>query len=442
MSFRRYIPWTRGAAVAVALTLGLTAPATAQGVAGEANPFGNDSTLVDRVVALVGDSVITMTEVIAEYRVAQQSGQEVTPRRVLDELVNVQLMLQAAARDSTLEVPTDELDERVEDAVEQVRGRFPDDRTYQQALEQQGLTPQEYRQQLRERIRVEQLQQMFIRKHLASTPAVAVTEEEMRDFYEARRTTLQERPELLTLQQVFVEPTASDSAWAAAEAEADSLRALLAEGADFAEMAKENSDDPASATEGGDMGWFRRGVMVREFEQAAFNLRDGQISQPVRTRFGYHLIKVEKQRPGEVKARHILVRPAVSADDDARAAGRAEEVARRAREGEPMDSIRPEFGDVELPAEIQVARDQLGDLPYDAASALANVSEGDVVGPLEANLGGQSYRVVVRVSEVREAGEFTFEDLRDQIRQQLSQRKRVERIYEQLRDRMYVEIRM
>lgn len=426
----------------MALALGLAAPTTAQELAGGTNPFGNDSTLVDRVVAIVGDSVITMTEVLAEYRVAQQSGQEVTPRRVLDELVNVQLMLQAAARDSTLEVPAEELDDRVEAAVEQIRGRFPSERAYQQALEQQGLTPQEYREQLRERIRVEQLQQMFIRKHLASTPAVAVTEEEMRDFYEARRSTLQQRPELLTLQQVFVEPTASDSAWAVAKAEADSLRALLVEGADFAELARENSDDPASASEGGDMGWFRRGVMVREFEQTAFNLRDGQISQPVRTRYGYHLIKVEKQRPGEVKARHILVRPDVSEDDDARAASRAEEVVRRALEGEPMDSLREEFGDEELPAEIQVARDQLADLPYDATSALEGVSEGDVVGPLAADLGGQSYRVVVRVTEIREAGEFTFEDLQEQIRQQLSQRKRVERIYERLRDRMYVEIRM
>jgi peptidyl-prolyl cis-trans isomerase SurA len=402
---------------------------------------GNDSTLVDRVVAVVGDSVITMTQILEELQVVAARGQTVAPEEILEELVNVQLVLQAAARDTTLQISEEEIDERVEAAVDEIRQRFGTELAYQTALESYGMTAQQYRDQLRTRIRTEQMRDMFIRKELQSTPPVSITEQEMMDFFEARRGSLQQRPELLTLQQIFVEPTASDSAWAEAKAEADSVVTLLVGGADFAELAAAHSDDP-SADEGGDLGWFRRGVMVREFEQTAFQLADGQVSAPVRTRYGYHVIQVQKRRPGEVKARHILIRPAVSADDADRALARAEDLARRAREGESMDSLRAEFGDQELPGEIQIARDQLAQLPYPAAQALAGVSEGSVVGPLEAQLGAQSYRAVIRVQEIRAAGEFTFEDVRSQIRQQLSQTKRIERIYERLRNSTYVDIRM
>jgi peptidyl-prolyl cis-trans isomerase D len=78
--------------------------------------------------------------------------------------------------------------------------------------------------------------------------------------------------------------------------EAETLREQLAGGADFAELATAHSDDPGSATEGGDLGWVERGIMVPEFEEAAFALEAGQVSGPVKTDFGYHLIEVTAVR--------------------------------------------------------------------------------------------------------------------------------------------------
>lgn len=94
--------------------------------------------------------------------------------------------------------------------------------------------------------------------------------------------------------------TGSDRSAQEAEAQARELAREMAQGASFAELAREHSDDPGSASQGGDLGVVERGVMVPAFEEALFSLEEGQVSQPVETEFGYHLIKVTDIESGEV----------------------------------------------------------------------------------------------------------------------------------------------
>jgi len=106
--------------------------------------------------------------------------------------------------------------------------------------------------------------------------------------------------------------TGDDVLNADAREKAEKLLAQLQEGVDFAEMARLNSDDPVSAAQDGDLGWFERGMMVPEFEEAAFSLEPGELSGLVKTQFGYHVIKVDENEEEEgevtrVKARHILI---------------------------------------------------------------------------------------------------------------------------------------
>ncbi|MFA6956455.1 MAG: peptidyl-prolyl cis-trans isomerase [Thermoanaerobaculia bacterium] len=93
-----------------------------------------------------------------------------------------------------------------------------------------------------------------------------------------------------------VAPNAAPAVDAAAKAKAASLVAQLRAGADFAKLAAENSEDPGSKTRGGDVGFFERGRMVPEFENAAFSLKIGEISDPVKTQFGYHILRVSEKR--------------------------------------------------------------------------------------------------------------------------------------------------
>lgn len=89
---------------------------------------------------------------------------------------------------------------------------------------------------------------------------------------------------------------------------ADEVYAKAKAGTDFAQLAKDNSGDPGSAANGGDLGFFGKGKMVPEFEEAAFKLGVGEISEPVRTVYGYHIIKVTEKKGDEIKASHILIK--------------------------------------------------------------------------------------------------------------------------------------
>ena len=440
---------------AAALLLGsafLGSPVSAQTPGQAAFYPGEPPDLIDRVVAVVGDSVIFLSEVVDEVQIliAQQAvepprtdaGMRTLMEDALESLVNVELVLQAAAKDSTLLPDEAAITEQVDGAVAQIQEQFPTQEAFRDALAEGGLTPNLYREQLRTRIRRSQVQQLFLARRLPSVPAVAVTEEEMRELFDQQSGQLQQRPEELTLEQILLRPTASPEAWAAAEAEADSLRTAILAGADFADVARENSDDVGSAANGGDLDWFRRGMMVREFEEVAFGLPDGQVSFPVRTGYGWHVIKVERSRPGEVKARHILIIPEAGADDVTRTEALADSLAALVRSGEAVEPLHDEFGESDQPSSFRIPRNQMSsELPPGYGEALATAAEGDVVGPFRAQLGAQEHLVIVRVADVREAGDFTFEDFRDQIRATLQQRKRVERLWEQLRSGTHVEIR-
>lgn len=128
---------------------------------------------------------------------------------------------------------------------------------------------------------------------------IEVSEEELRARYQsnlASFTTPEERRARHILIQVTADADAA--ADAAARAKAEQLLEQLRAGASFADIARKESQDPVSAAEGGDLGFFGRGVMDKSFEDAVFALQPGQLSEPVRSAFGYHLIKLEAVRGG------------------------------------------------------------------------------------------------------------------------------------------------
>ena len=403
---------------------------------------------VERIVALVGDSAITLTELQEAVLVTAQGSLPKDPEQVaklqdeaLKSLVEQMLVLQAAAKDSTLKVDDAEIEGRVDQAMSQTTQQIGGAQRFQEALAQEGLTQAEYREQLKQRIRRDQISQMFFRSRLRTAQGVVVTEDEMRAMFEEQKANLS-HPELVTIRQAVIAPVASDSSWAAAKAKIDSVADLAKAGQDFAELAKKYSAD-GSAAQGGDLGWFRRGAMVKEFEETAFRLPMGKVSEPVRTQFGWHLIKVERTRPGEVNARHILIRPEVSA---AQTKAAAEEIARRVRAGEPMAKLLAEYKgqlDKEIPDSVTVPRDQLAQaLPPAYQTPLTGAKQGDIVGPFEFPVRDQTSWVVVQVVEDKPAGDWTFDEVKSRIADQLTQQKQIDRVLDDLRAKTYVKLEL
>src|SRR5690606_33301 len=138
------------------------------------------------------------------------------------------------------------------------------------------------------------------------------------------------------------------------------------------------SQDPGSAQLGGDLGWFRRGRMVQEFEDAAFSLGTNQVSDVVETEFGYHIIKLERTRPGERQGRHILIIPEKTDEDIERTRALAGQLVEAARQGAPMDSLYRAHSDLAAPDSLTLAFDQLAELP-EAYGALRTATSGQVL---------------------------------------------------------------
>ena len=432
--------------LALSLLAGVAAPTAAQ-----VSP--QDSTLVDRIVAVVGDSVVLLTQVQEEVeRMRLQTpgsvpgdaaGLEALYRQLLDTWVNRLLIVQAAARDTLVKVDEPRVEEVVNQEIQQRARQYPRGQPeLQEALAREGLTLAEYREILSTQVRQDQLQQMFVQRRLQDAAPVEVSEAELRQAFSEASDQLQNRPRLITFEQVVMAPQASDSAKAAARAEAQALLDSIRAGADFEALAKAHSDDPGSGEIGGDLGWFRRGAMVKEFEDAAFALADGQVSDVVETEFGFHIIKIERSRQGERKGRHILVRPTIGAGDAARARVRADSVVALARAGTPMAELFQRYSDPLAPDTLTVSFDQLDQLPpgYDV---MRTATQGQIVGPIEYDTGrGETRLAVVRVREIREAGAYTFEDVKPQLAQQVQRTKQMQRLLEELRARTHVEIRM
>ncbi len=138
-------------------------------------------------------------------------------------------------------------------------------------------------------------------------PAEAqVSDREVRAYYDEHEDEFR-RPATARLTLAYVPKAMTAADTVATLQRAQQLRADILGGADFAEVARRESQDPGSKENGGDLGFFRRGQMVSAFEEAAFATPVGQVSEPVLTPFGYHVIRVEEKRGDEVRARHILL---------------------------------------------------------------------------------------------------------------------------------------
>src|SRR5712691_4117584 len=299
-------------------------PAAAQGRAATDRP-------VDRIVAVVGTKPILASQVEEQLVLAQSQGAKVpadsagrdaTRRQLLLQMVDEELLVQQAERDTTIKVTEQEVQDAVEQTVQNVRKQFASITEFQSQLRAAGfVSEEEWRRWLADQQRRSILQQRLTDelKQKGKLRPIPPSDAEMREFWEANRAQQPKRPAAISFRQIVIVPKPDSAASARARQLAESLLAALRQGASFPEVAKKYSADSASREQGGELGWFRRGVMVKEFEEVAFRLRPGEISDPVPTEFGYHIIQVERVQPAEVLARHVLITPTISAAQIARA---------------------------------------------------------------------------------------------------------------------------
>jgi peptidyl-prolyl cis-trans isomerase C len=207
-------------------------------------------------------------------------------RAALDQLITYTVMKQeAASRGITV------TDADIEAQVARLQGTFPDEAEFKKALAARQTTVE----QLRADARVDMVIKKMVDAEVASLPPA--TEAEAKEFYDKNPDQFTQG-EAVRASHILIaaDEKADEATKQAARAKVDALLKRAKAGEDFAKLAKESSDD-GSREQGGDLGYFQRGRMVPPFDEAAFNLKPGEISDVVTTQFGYHIIKLAERKP-------------------------------------------------------------------------------------------------------------------------------------------------
>jgi peptidyl-prolyl cis-trans isomerase SurA len=239
--------------------------------------------IVDRVVAVVNDEVITMSDLQREM----QKRKDITDQKlVLEEMIDRKLQMDAAKRNG-MAVTDKELTEAVNDIM--ARNKM-DAKQFEAALVREGLTPEQYRTEFREQMTMSRLFNKFVRS------GVSVDNTEIRTYYD-KNTTLYSLPEEVKVRHLVVpvKEQASPSEVAAAREQAESLMARIRTGEDFIRLIREYSGSPTAARDG-DLGFLPRGTAIPEIEEATKDLKPGEYAGPVRVGDGFHIIRVEEIR--------------------------------------------------------------------------------------------------------------------------------------------------
>lgn len=200
---------------------------------------------------------------------------------VLESMINRELLVQESRKTSS-EVTEKDVNEH----LEKLKANYPGDDEFKKILARSNMSEAD----IKARIKDELVLQRFIDTRFVQE--VTVSDKEMKEFYEQHQAMFKE-PEQIRASHILikVDANATDEEKAKAKKRLVEIEERLKKGEDFSTVARELSQCPSNAN-GGDLGYFRRGQMVKPFEDAAFSLKPGQVSSMVETKFGYHLINV------------------------------------------------------------------------------------------------------------------------------------------------------
>jgi peptidyl-prolyl cis-trans isomerase SurA len=403
--------------------------------------------VLDRIVAVVGDQIILESELGMQLEMyLDQTG--ISPRseketdelkgQLLEQMINDKLLLLAARNDTTIEVTSKEVEEAVKNQLNRLKGEFTEE-AFEAQLKAEGLTESELKRKYREQIRNQLMIDRLVSSKLSR---VSVSTREVKDFYQTYKDSIPDQPHALKLSHILLEIRPSQESLDSLRSKAETIGKLAREGKDFAGLASLYSDDP-TGEEGGDLGFFGRGDMIPGFEEVAFALEPGEISDVVETEFGYHIIKVEEKKDDQVRARHVLLLVRPSKKDTSQVVQVADSLYHLLLEGAEFAELAKDFSSDE---ESKKMGGELGWYPVDQMTpefkeGVRDLEIGQMSPPLKSQFGVH----VLKVLDRREQRKLSLEDDWDAIKDMVRRKKTnqlVGKWAEKLRQGTYVEIRL
>ena len=403
--------------------------------------------LVDRIVAVVGKEVITMSEMAErrDYaeRQLQRQGTPLPERALLERQILERLIIDKAqmqlARDSGIRIEEAQLDRALERVAEQNRMTLPQ---FRLALEKDGVVFERFREEVRQQIQMQRLREREV------DDRIEVSDAEIDQFLSEQKTGSGTRSEY-NLAHVLVRlpDQASPEQIDTARKKVEKARADAAAGVDFAKVAASYSDAP-DALQGGAMGWRAEDRLPELFAGALKSMKPGEVSAILRSPGGFHVVKLLERRGAEegatveqTRARHILIRTSEvvsEADARRRLSDLRERIVTGGADFAELARLNSADGSASRGGELDWVLP--GDTVPDFERAMNALKVGEVSPPVKSPFGWH----LIQVQERRAAG-LTLDRRRLQARQAIKERKADDAYQDwlrMLRDRIYVELRL
>ncbi len=398
--------------------------------------------LVDGIAVVVGDEIILESDIEEQANFAQQQGETVADKcEFVESIISNKLLIYEAKRDTLIENRSAAIKETATQKYNQILGQFPDERTM--------LNRYKFRTSYEMKNAIEKIdsdnyygQMKFGR----ITEKADVTPNEVTDFYNMYKFQLPEVKDEVTLSQIIMYPKLTDAHKDEIIARLNKIKQDILAGESFESQARIYSDDPGSASKGGLYTRISKGKMVKPFEAAALNLQEGELSDPVESDFGYHLIQLVKKSGKVYDARHILLKAEPNADEIATARKQLDSIRTLINDGNMTfkeaayrfsDDKRTKFNAGVITAEDGSDRIEKLDLPPTLSYQIAGLNKGDITDVFEDKAEQDRKTVsIVRVDDVISAHQLDMATDYNRIKQLALNKKKNEMVEKWVKEKL------
>lgn len=355
----------------------------------------NEGDKLDKIVAVVGDEIITLTEVEGALALLSQQNPTMNPRdpevrkMVLESIIDKKLIITKAIED-TVEVSEEEVDFRLDNIIQMNIRQLGSEKRVE---DKYGMSISRIKYELREEVKKDLMVETLQRQKFAS---MTVSPKEVSEFYKIYRDSLPPIPAQAEIYHIVKKVIAENSAKIETFEIAKSIRDSLLKGGNFADFAKNYSDDPYTKDSGGELGWFDKGKLYPEFERAAFALQKDEISLPVETPFGFHLIQTIDKKKDAVNTRHILFKIGQTSEDVDKVKKELADLKKQILEGADFEELAKKYSDDK---ETKGFGGKIGNMAIDELpESIKDLPDGSVSDPLiyKSDPGNTSYHIIYK----------------------------------------------
>ena len=279
--------------------------------------------IIDGVAAVVEDNIVLKSDLNQMVNMmAIQRG--VNPNEnfdqyiklkdiVLESMVDQKILLEKAKEDTTIEFSENEvnqaLDQQINNILMQAGGEKEAEKMLGQSIKSFRA---EFWYDMKDKIISEKYQQKLLSK-------IKISKKEVLSFFNIYSDSLPLFPTEVKLRHLLIKPTPSDSAKKETIKFLKTIKKRIVDGENFEDLASKYSMDPGSKNKGGNLGWVKRGSLLKEFEEKTFTIKINSISEPIETDVGFHILEVFERKGDKARVRHILISPQIEKSDEERA---------------------------------------------------------------------------------------------------------------------------